>query len=54
MMMPFSPWQETLSRLLTHPAVTQVLVELGQKAFQTLTKPPEPTRAKPEKPEKPR
>lgn len=49
-MRPLNPLQETLRRLLAHPVVTQCLIELGQKVIQTLTKSPEPTRTKPEKP----
>ena len=49
-MIPIASVWETLGRLLTHPVVTQVLVELGQKVIQTVTKPPEPTREKPGKP----
>ena len=50
MMLPIDPWRETLSRLLAHPVVTQVLIELGQKVIETFTKPPEPPREKPGKP----
>lgn len=54
MMLPVGPLRAILSRLLTHPAATQVLVELGQKVIKSVTQPPEPepepTRTKSEKP----